>query len=91
MDPIFLDFFRDILAAHPDITTILALVGLLRAINKPLFALMRAYVAKTQSKKDDKLLEKIERSKHYKTFLFLLDWLGSVKPLADRKEKSEEK
>lgn len=89
MDPFLLEFFRDFLAAHPDITTILAAVGLMRAINKPLFALMKIYVKKTQSTKDDELLEKIERSKYYKMFLFGLDWLASVKPISDKKEKAK--
>ena len=87
MDPSLLELLREFLQNHPNITTILATVGMLRIINKPLFALLRTYVAQTQSKKDDQMLEKVERSKYYKIFLFALDWLGSIKPASDKREK----
>lgn len=90
MDPFLLELFREFLENHPNITTILAGVGLLRVINKPLFHLIRTYVASTETKEDDKMLEKVERSKQYKTFLFILDWFGSVKPTKDYTTKSKE-
>lgn len=64
---------------YPIVIAILSAIGILRAINKPLFALARSFVAATESKSDDVVLDKIEQSKAYKGLCFVLDWLLSVK------------
>jgi hypothetical protein len=64
---------------YPMVLAILSGIGLLRAINKPLFALARSFVQATESKSDDVALDKIEQSKVYKGICFLLDYLMSVK------------
>ena len=57
----------------------LMVVGVLRLINKPLFALLRQYVNLTPDKKDNELLDQVEKSKAYQVFLFAIDWLASIK------------
>lgn len=64
---------------YPLVIAIFSAIGVLRAIMKPLFALFRSYVTATETKKDDAVLDTIEQSKFYKGFLFVLDWLTSIK------------
>jgi hypothetical protein len=63
----------------PWLVTILTLVGTLRVINKPLFALLRAFASSTPSMKDDEFINAAEQSKMYKSFIFFIDWFGSIK------------
>lgn len=64
---------------YPVALTIIAVIGTLRVINKPAFALARAYTQSTESKSDDEFLDQVEQSKVYKTISFVLDWTASVK------------
>lgn len=66
-------------ASHPYVTTILLVMGTLRAIFKPLTFLAEAYVKSTPDTKDDETLAEVENSKLYKGFAFVLDYLASVK------------
>lgn len=63
----------------PMLTTVLLVVGTLRAVNKPLFALLHAFVEATPSTADDEKLAAVEASGIYKGFTFVLDWFASVK------------
>lgn len=63
----------------PFIASVLMLIGVLRLINKPLFAFLHAFVLATPTTKDDEALNKVEQSKFYLTVVFILDWLGSIK------------
>lgn len=64
---------------HPYILTALMIIGSLRAILKPLFALAQAYVKSTETTADDEALDRVEKSKAYKALLFVLDYLASIK------------
>jgi len=64
---------------YPEAIAVLSLIGVLRAINKPLFALLRAYAAATKTLRDDEFLIEVEKSKAYQYFVFVLDYLTSVK------------
>lgn len=67
------------------ITQIVTVVGSLRLVNKPLFAALKAIVEFTYwTEKDNILLAKIESSKVYKGFVFVLDWLTSIKLPKDK-------
>lgn len=66
-------------SSYPHVASVLMIVGILRAINKPLFALFRAYVAATPSDKDNQLLDQVEKSKVYTALVFWLDYLTSIK------------
>ena len=54
-------FLIDLALRHPWIVTVFGLIGFLRVIFKPAMALLHGYVATTQDKSDDELLEKVER------------------------------
>ncbi len=69
----------DALNHYPLVGSILAIIGALRLINKPLFALLHTIVDVTATDIDNKYLKAIEESKIYKAFLFVLDYVGSVK------------
>jgi len=58
---------------------VLSIVGLLRLTVKPIMEAIQAYVKWTDSPKDDSLVNKVIKSPLYTKFLFLLDWLTSVK------------
>jgi len=73
-----------LIAKYPIAAQVFMIMGVLRAINKPLFALLQSYVDATASKSDNELLAKIMASKVYKYLNFILDWSTSVKlPKAD--------
>lgn len=75
---------------HPWLVTLLALIGGLRLVIKPIMAGARFFAAKTETTKDDAALDAIERSYLYTMFLFALDWLTSIKlkPKAGTLEKT---
>lgn len=64
---------------YPWLIGIFATIGVLRTINKPLFALLRMYVASTAGEEDDEILNKVEKSKAYIWFSNILDYVGSIK------------
>lgn len=61
------------------VVAILVIIGSLRLVLKPAFALAYAVVAITPSTKDDAAVKKIEEGKVMKAITFGLDWLASVK------------
>lgn len=63
----------------PVMGTILMIIGFLRLVNKPLFTILHIIVGATPTKKDDEILDNVEKSKFYKWFVYILDWFGSVK------------
>lgn len=66
---------------YPWIATIFMVVGVIRLVVKPLMELAKGVVASTPSTADDAMVANVESSKIYKTFLFVIDWLFSIKPL----------
>ncbi len=74
-----MDLVIQFAAQYPIVATILMVVGVLRLVNKPLFAFLNTVVAATPTPKDNEILKKIETSKAYQYISFLLDYLGSVK------------
>lgn len=79
MEEMIQNFILMLAQKQPWVLAVLAFMGTLRAINKPLFAFARALVASTKSKKDDEFLDKVEQSKAKKYLDFVLDWLFSIK------------
>ena len=67
------------LAKYPVALSLLAIVGLIRMVVKPLMTFLGELVIIIPGKKDDELLNKLEHSKIFKGFLFVLDYLGSIK------------
>ncbi len=64
---------------YPGFSTFLEVIGALRLIVKPATEAIKAITAATATKKDDELVKDIFGSKAWKSFLFLLDWLFSIK------------
>ena len=79
MEALLISLLASAVEQYPVLTSIFIVIGLLRAINKPLFALLRAYAVQTESKADDEFLDQVEASKLYKTISFVLDWTTSIK------------
>jgi len=69
----------NMLSGNPAVASIIVVVGTLRLAVKPLMTLLQLYVKLTPYDNDDKWLASLEMSKGYKLFLYLMDWLLSVK------------
>ena len=61
---------QSLAAQHPWLTTLVAVIGFLRIIFKPLIAAAHSFVAATDTEEDDRSLEVIERSTAFKVFAF---------------------
>lgn len=64
---------------YPKIALALTAVGALRVVMKPAISFITWWIAQTPSKRDDKKLKKILANRYVKAFLYVVDWLGSVK------------
>ena len=64
---------------YPIFSTVILAMGFLRLSLKPLMTMAQAFVKMTPYDSDDQWLQSFEQSKGYKMFVFLLDWLLSVK------------
>lgn len=64
---------------YPILMTVFLVIGILRAVNKPLFTFLNSLVKATPTLKDDEVLVAVEQSKIYKAIVFILDWTASVK------------
>lgn len=69
-----------LVSAHPTIMAIITVIGALRIVNKPLFAFLHSVMLATNSQKGEAIVTEVETSKVYSGFLFLLDYVASVKP-----------
>lgn len=58
---------------------IISIVGTLRLAVKPVMTLIETIVLITPSESDNALPEEIKKSKAYKTVVFVLDWVASIK------------
>ena len=65
---------------------IVAVVGALRLIFKPIFAAIEKYIADSPDKRDDQWMLSVKASKIYKTIVFFVDLLSSVKLPAEEKK-----
>ncbi len=63
----------------PLVMQFLTVVGFLRFVNKPLFTLLHKFFSITPWQWDEKFLNRIEQSRYYNTFSFMLDWFASIK------------
>ena len=68
-----------LVAKYPVVASILSIIGLIRLLVKPVMEIIKAYVAYTPSKEDDSFVNKVIASPIYNKFLFILDWLFSIK------------
>lgn len=64
---------------YPVIMAVLGVMGICRMVFKPAFAFARVVVSATETKKDDEVIDAVERSKAYSMIAFALDYLFSIK------------
>jgi hypothetical protein len=64
---------------HPYFVMLVTAMGTLRLLVKPVMTILHVVVKLTPYDKDDQWLTKLEGSKAYAAFLYLLDWFASVK------------
>tara|TARA_R110000851_G_scaffold282271_1_gene435771 strand:+ start:410 stop:676 length:267 start_codon:yes stop_codon:yes gene_type:complete len=79
-----LNFLSTIFATYGEVfpswaVQVFAVMGSLRFFLKPITSLADAYVAFTENKEDDLVLEKAKNSKIYTSIAFILDWAASVR------------
>lgn len=58
---------------------VVAIVGTLRLVIKPIMAGIESAIAQTETKSDDEILGKVQGNVFYKGFFFLLDLIASLK------------
>jgi len=78
MDAIAL-LVQSMAAKFPVILAILAMMGVFRAILKPVFVCLKSITLAIPGEKDDIFLNKVESSSIYKGLVFALDYLFSIK------------
>lgn len=61
------------------VLTIVAWIGVLRTVFKPIMLVVEQIVAATPSKADDEAIAKFERGPVYRWLVWGLDWLASIK------------
>ncbi len=78
-----LAFFSPLLEAAAGkygwVVTIFVVMGVLRAVMKPIFSIVEAIVVATPGKDDDKFLADMKAHAVYKWIAWILDYLASVK------------
>jgi len=68
-----------LVAKYPIVSGILSILGLIRLLIKPIMEAIIAYAKWTETPKDDSLVNHVIKSPIYSKFLFVLDWLFSIK------------
>jgi hypothetical protein len=74
-----MEMILEFMANHPHLSAVLVVIGVFRAVFKPIMTVLEAYVGATESTKDNELLEKIKGSKTYKVLVWLVDYTASIK------------
>lgn len=76
-----LAFILAFASKYPLLATVIGIMGTARLFMKPIVECVKHIVSLTETKKDDEAVSKIEQSKAYKTLVFVLDYILSVKPI----------
>ena len=74
-----MEFVMEIMYNHPELASVFIVIGVLRAVFKPIQLVVDKYVEATPDKDDDGKWEKIKDSKAYKFIAWLLDYSASIK------------
>lgn len=72
-------FILELVAKYPTAASILIVIGILRAVFKPLQGVVEAYVKATPSLEDDGKWQKIQQHKAFKAVAWLIDYTASIK------------
>jgi len=74
-----LEYVLALAAQYPQAAAVLMVIGLLRAVFKPLQLVVDAYVQATPDGTDDSKWAEIKESKWFKAIAWLLDYTASIK------------
>lgn len=77
--PWLISFVQNNPNVAPIFTVIVMIQGVARLILKPIMVGIKAFVAETESKEDDKKLEEVMQTKWYKVIAFIFDYILSLK------------
>lgn len=77
------------LERFPSLTALVAFMGMARVLIKPLMVFLDKVVETTPTPADDEFLRKMRESKIYKAIVFILDYVGSIKPPKKLKPKDK--
>lgn len=73
-------FLIELAQKYPMLASVFMIMGILRAVFKPIMSVVEAYVKETDDGgADDAKLEKIKSSKIYRYLAYLLDYTASIK------------
>lgn len=75
------EFIIGLATKYPVLVSILSMVGMLRLIFKPLMGFLHSVADVTPSAKDNEILAEVEGSKFYKSLVWFLDYVASIKIL----------
>ena len=79
MESFILNLLVGLVKGHPYFSAIVMVMGVLRAINKPLFMFIHSIVDATPTDADNKFVDQVEKSQVMKAINFILDYFGSIK------------
>lgn len=71
--------FLELVGKYPSVVMVFTVVGVLRAVFKPIMAVAEKYVEATPTISDDELLGKVKASAIYKGIAWLVDYVSSIK------------
>ena len=74
-----MEFILDLIVQYPTVGSIVAALGAVRLVFKPLMTAIDSYVLSTETKDDDIYVEGIKATKWFRVVVFVLDWAFSVK------------
>ena len=81
----------ELVMRYPSLMAVVVILGIFRAIFKPIVTAYQAYVEATPGKEDDEKFEEIKNSSAYKSISWFVDYLFSIKlPKAKPKSKPDE-
>jgi hypothetical protein len=69
----------DLVTKYPWLATFVTVLGVFRAIAKPIWSLVLATVAATPTKADDNFIDEQEHSTWWKYLSYAIDWIFSIK------------
>lgn len=72
-------FIAGFVAEYPIMFTIASIMGMVRLVIKPLMTILHSLAEATETTRDEEILKKIEENKAFKGFLFVLDYVFSLK------------
>jgi len=73
------DLFAGLVIQYPKLAGLLIGIGTFRLFFKPIFSALEKAVADSASKRDDLILENVKKHRVFKSFVWVLDFLFSVK------------